>query len=126
MATLSTHIGLSVSVPLDAVSLAGTSVSGMATALTKRYQRKLAKVMKLTGIVTSALAVFETSVSKALKDSKIDEQEFSRFQTLYWKSFNNLSNVNHKMEVENRNQFGKSLLEEINSLNKELRKRDIR
>ena len=101
---LSMLIGLSVSVPLDAVSLAGTSVSGMATALTKKYQRKLAKGTKLTDIVTSALAVFETSVSEALKDSKIDEQEFNRFQALYYRPFNNLSNVNHKMEVEKRNQ----------------------
>ena len=123
---LSTVIGYSVSVPLDAVSLAGTSVSGMATALTKKYQRKLGKGTKLTDILTSALAVFETSVSKALKDSKTDEQEFNRFQALYYKSFNNLSNFNHKMEVENRNQLEKSLLKEINNLTKKLRKRDAK
>ena len=39
--TLSTFIGLPVSIPLGAVSLAGSSVSAMATALTKNYQRNL-------------------------------------------------------------------------------------
>ena len=71
---LSTFIGLPVSIPLGAVSLAGASVSGIATALTKKYQKKLTKVMKLTDIITSALAVFEMSVSKVLKDGKVDEQ----------------------------------------------------
>ena len=61
------------SIPLGEVPLIGVSVSGIATALTKKYQKKLGKVMKLIDIVTSALAVFETSVSKALKDGKIDE-----------------------------------------------------
>ena len=64
VATLSTFVGLPVSIPLDAVSMAGVSVSGMATALTKKYQKKLVKFTKLTDIITSALAVFETSISK--------------------------------------------------------------
>ena len=71
---LSTFISLPVSIPLGAISLAGASVSGIATALTKEYQKKLTKVTKLTDIITSALAVFEMSVSKVLKDGKIDEQ----------------------------------------------------
>ena len=62
VATLSMFIDLSVSIPLDAVSLAGVSVAGVsltgvATALTKKYQKKLTKVMKLVDIVTSASAV---------------------------------------------------------------------
>ena len=68
--------------------------------------------------------MLETSVSKVLKDGKIDEQEFDMLQALYYESFNNLSNVDHKMEAENRNQFEKSLCEEINDLKKKLRKRD--
>ena len=38
--TLSTYIGLHVSIPLGAVSLAGESISGVAMALTKKYQIK--------------------------------------------------------------------------------------
>ena len=72
---MSTLVSLPLSIPLGAVSLSGASVSGMATTLTKKYQKKLAKVMKLTDVVTSVLAVFETSISKALNDHKFDERE---------------------------------------------------
>ena len=77
VATLSTFIGLPVSIPLGAVSLAGASLSGVTMALTKKYQKKLSKVTKLVDIVTSALAIFEMSVSKALNNGKIDEKEFN-------------------------------------------------
>ena len=105
VAKLSTFIP--VSIPLGAVSLAGVSVNGMATALTKKYQKKLSKVTKLVDIVTSALAVFETSVSKALNNGKIDEEEFNMLQTLCSKSLNELTGVNRKMGAESRNQFEK-------------------
>ena len=83
VAMLSMFIGLPMSIPLSTVSLPGVSVSGIATALTKKYQNKLAKVMKLTDIVTSALAVFETSTSMVLKDGKIVQWEFDILQTLH-------------------------------------------
>ena len=105
VATLSTFIGHAVRISLGAVSLAGASVSGMAAALTKKYQKKLAKVTKLTDIVTLALAVFEMSISKMFKDGKIYKQEFNRFQTLHLEAFNDLSNVGHKMAAETRSQF---------------------
>ena len=73
LATRSTVIGLPVSIPLGMVSLAGVSVSGMTTALTKKYQKKLTKVMKLVDFVTSAISVFEASLSKAFNNGKIDE-----------------------------------------------------
>ena len=76
MATFGILVGLPVIIPLGTISLAGVSVSGMAMMLTKKYQKKLAKAMKLIDIITSALAMFEMSVSKALKDGKIDEREF--------------------------------------------------
>ena len=60
VATLSTFIGLPVSIPLGAISLARVSVSGVTTALTKKLQKKLTKVTALTDIVTSAIAIFET------------------------------------------------------------------
>ena len=71
--TLSTFVGLPVTIPLGAVSLAGVSVSGMPTVLTKKFQKKLTKVMKLVDIMTSALATFKTSISKAFNNGRIDE-----------------------------------------------------
>ena len=116
VATLSTFIGLPVSIPLGVISLAGASISGVTTALAKKYQKKLTKVTKLTDIITSAIAVFETCLSKALRNGKIDEEEFNILQTFHLKTLNELSDVNRKMEAENRNQFEKSLLEEINDI----------
>ena len=123
--TLSTFVGLPVSIPLGAVSLAGASVIGVATALTKMYQKKLTKVTKLVDIVTSTIAVSETSVSKALNNCEIDEREFQVLQELHLKVINELSNVDCRMKSETRNQLQKSLMEEINEIKKTLRKRNI-
>ena len=71
MATLATFISLPVSIPLGAVSLAGASISGVTTALTKKYQKELTKVTKLTDIITPTIAVFETCLSKALMEKTI-------------------------------------------------------
>ena len=125
MTTLSTFVGLTVSIPLGAISLDGASVSGVATELTSNYQKKLTKAEKLVDIVTLAIAVFETSVSKSLNNDEIDEREFGMLQDLHFKVINNLANVDRKMESENRNQLQKSLLEEINQIKKTLRKRDV-
>ena len=91
VAMLSTFIGLPVSIPLGGISLAGASVGGMAMVLTKKYQKKLTKVTKLVDIITSALAVFETSISKALNDGKVDEQKFGMLETLHLIALNELA-----------------------------------
>ena len=84
---------------MGAISLAGASVSGVPMALTKKYQKILAKVPKLADIVMSALAVFETSVSKALNDGEVDKLEFAMLQTLQLGVLlNELANVDYKME----------------------------
>ena len=93
VATLSMFICLPMSIPLGAISLAGVSVSGMAMVLTKEYQKKLVKVTKLTDIVTLAIAVAETSVSKELNNVEIDEREFAMLQTLHLGVLNELANV---------------------------------
>ena len=74
----------------------------MATVPTKKYQKKLMKVTKLTDIVILVLAIFEMSLSKTFKDSKIDEWKFATLQALHLGLINKLANVNHKMEAEIR------------------------
>ena len=71
----------------------------------------------MVDIVTSAISVFETSISKALNNGEIDEQEFGMLQDLHLKVINELANVDHKMETEMRTQL-QSLLEEINEIKK--------
>ena len=114
VATFATFIGLPVSIPLGVVSLAGARISGMATALTKKYQKKFSKVTKLTDIIMWAAVVFERAVSKSLKDGKIDEEEFNSIQTFHLKTMNELTGIDPAVEAEN------SLLEEINEIKKNL------
>ena len=86
--------------------------------LTKKYQKKLKKVMCLIDIITLALVVFERVVSGTLKNGIINEEEFNTLQTLHLETLNELTGINHRMEAEHRSLVEKSLLEEINKLKK--------
>ena len=118
VATFATFIGLPVSIPLGAASLTGATASGIISTLTKKYQQKLKKVMKLTDIITPALAVFKRVVSGSLKDGVIDEEEFNMLQTLHLEMLNELMSIDRRMEAEHRSLVEKSLLEEINNMKK--------
>ena len=118
MATFATFIGIPVSTALGAASMTRVIASGIISVLTKKYQQKLKKVMRLIDIVTPALVVFERVVSGALKNSVIDEEEFNTLQTLHLETLNELTGINHRMEAEHRSLVEKSLLEEINKLKK--------
>ena len=118
VATFVTFIRAPVSIPLGVASMTGAIASGIISVLTKKYQQKLKKVTKLIDLVTPALVVFERVVSSSLKDGKIDEEEFNMLQTLHLEMLNELTGVNHRMEVERRSLAEKSLLEEINELKK--------
>ena len=107
VATLSTFIGLPITIPLGAVSLAGVSAGGVTTALTSKYQKKLSKVTTLVDIGTSAISVFEMRLSKGLNNGKIDKQVFSVLQESHLKVVKELANVDHKMELETRAQLQK-------------------
>ena len=118
VATFATFIGLPVSISLGVASLTGANVSGIISALTKKYQKKLKKVTKLIDIVTPALVVFERVVSCSLKNGVIDEEEFNMLQTLHLETLNELTDVDRAMETEHRSLVKKSLLEEINNIKK--------
>ena len=116
--TLSMFIGVLMNITLSNVSLARASVSGVSAALTKKYEKKVAKVMKLVIIIISALAVFEMNISKALNNGKVDEKEFGVLKMLNFKVLNELANIDHSMEAEMRTQLQKRLLYETNNLKK--------
>ena len=65
-----------------------------------------------------ATVVFERVISGALKDGIINEEEFNTLQTLHLETLNELTGVDHRMEVENRSLAEKSLMEEINNVKK--------
>ena len=116
IATVATIVDIPVSAGLGGVALASSISVGLVTALVKKYQKKLNKVMKLYNIATSATAVFETSTSQALNDGKIDLKEFQLLQGTYYKALEKLSSTDREMAVETRGQFEKSLLEELQSI----------
>ena len=117
-ATVTTFIGLPVSMALGAASLTGAIASGVISTLTKKYQKKLKKVTRLTDFITRATVVFDRVISAALKDGIIDEEEFNTLQTLHLETLNELTGVDRRMEAENRSLVEKSLMEEINELKK--------
>ena len=63
-------------------------------------------------IVTPALVIFERVVSGALKNGVIDEEEFNMLQALHLETLNELTGIDHRMEVEHRSLAEKSLLED--------------
>ena len=123
VATFATFVGIPVSAALGAASITGAIASGIISVLAKKYQKKLKKVTKLIDIVTPALVVFERVISGALKDGIIDEEEFNTLQMLHLETFNELTGVDRRMEVENRSLVEKSLMEEINELKKKIKAR---
>ena len=118
VATFATFVGIPVSILLGVSSMTGAIASGIISVLAEKYQKKLKKVTKLIDIVTPALVVFERVISVALKDGIIDEEEFNTLQMLHLETLNELTGVDHRMEVENRSLVEKSLMEEINELKK--------
>ena len=116
--TFATFVRLPVSMVLGAASLTGVIASGIISTLTKKYQKKHKKVTHLIDIITVATVVFDRVISVALKDGIIDEEEFNTLQTLHLETLNELTGVDHRMEVENRSLFEKNLMEEINELKK--------
>ena len=103
-------------------TLALSYLSGIISALTKKYQQKRKKVTKLIDtwidIITPALVIFERAVSKSLKNGIIDEEEFNTLQMLHLEMLKELTSIDCRMEVEHRSLVEKSLLEEINNVKK--------
>ena len=69
-------------------------------------------------IITPALVVFERVVSGALRNGVIDEEEFNTLQTLHLETLNELTDIDRRMEAEDRSLVEKNLLEEINEIKK--------
>ena len=103
---------------LGAASLTGAIASGIISTPTKKYQKKLKKVTRLTDIITRATVVFDRVISGALKNGAIGEEEFNTLQRLHLETLTELTGVNCRMEAENRSLVEKSLMEEINELRK--------
>ena len=109
VATFASFVGLSVSMALSAASMTGVIASGIILVLAKKYQKKLKKVTRLIDIVTPALVVFERIISGALKNRVIDEEELNTLQTIHLETLNELTDVDRRMEVENRSHIPQNI-----------------
>ena len=98
--------------------MTGVIACGIISVLTKKYQQKLKKVMRLIDMVTPALVIFERVVSGTLKNGINNKEEFNMLQTLHLETLIELTGINHRMEAEHRSIVKKGLLEEINELKK--------
>ena len=113
--------GLPISVPLAGVALGGAISSGICTMFIKKYKKKISRNEKLHDILTSAIAVFETTISESLTQmSLINEREFKIIQGVYFKALQELSSIDRKMKVTEQEQFQKNMLEELENLKKTL------
>ena len=118
VATFATFIWIPVSAALGVASMTGAVSSGIISMLTKKYQKKLKKVTCLIDIVTPALVLSERPVSGTLKNGVIDEEEFNMLQTLHLETLTELTGIDCRMEAEHRSLVEKSLMEEINEIQK--------
>jgi BMFP domain-containing protein YqiC len=113
--------GLPISVPLAGVALGGAISSGICTMFIKKYKKKISRNEKLHDILTSAIAVFKTTISESLTQmSLINEREFKIIQGVYFKTLTELSSIDRKMKVTEQEQFQKNMLEELENLKKTL------
>ena len=119
IATGATFIGIPVSAALGSLSLAGAISTGISSAIIKKYQKKLSRNEKLYAMVTSAIAVFETTISESLNNGTlIDEREFVKIQGVYFNSLRSLSATDRKLKKVEEDQLKKNIENELQNLKK--------
>ena len=70
-------------------------------------------------MVTSAIAVFETTISESLNNGTlIDEREFVKIQGVYFNTLRNLSATDRKLKKVEEDQFQKNIANELQNLKK--------
>ena len=112
-----TIVGLPISASLAIVSTISTCVGACLLLTSKKYKKKLLKCYELLDKITTSLATFETLISLNIDDnSVIDAKEFHKLQTLYLQLMTHVRNINRKMKVQTKENFQKTIMDEINGL----------
>ena len=114
-----TVVGLPVSATLRVVSTVSTCVGACLLLTSIKYKKKLLKCYELLDKITTSLATFETLISLSIDDdSVIDAKEFHKLQTLYLQLMTHVRNIDWKMKVQTEENFQKTMMDEINGLEK--------
>ena len=106
---------------MGVVSTVSTCVGACLLLTSKKYKKKLLKCYKLLDKITTSLATFETLISISIDDnSVIDAKEFHKLQTLYLQLMTHVRNIDRKIKVQTEENFQKTIMDEINGLEKAL------
>ena len=113
--------GLPISTSLGVVSTASTFAGVVLLLTSKRYKKKLLKCYELLDKIMSTLATFEVLISLSIDDGTvIDAKEFHKLQTLYLEVMTHVRNMDRKMKVQTKENFQKTIMDEITNLKKAL------
>ena len=114
-----TFVGLPISTSLAIVSTVSTCVGACLLLMSEKYKKKLLKCYELLDKITASLATFETLISLSIDDgSVIDVKEFHKLLTLYFQLMTHIRNIDRKMKVQTEENFQKTIMDEINGLEK--------
>lgn len=80
---LATGVGVPVALPLGCISLTLALFSMTTSAFNKKIKVKLQKHTAMVQLIMAKLSSFRLIISKALQDSQITDEEFSRLQADY-------------------------------------------
>ena len=121
LGTAFTIVGLPISASLGIVSTISICVGACLLLTSKKYKKKLLKCYELLDKITSSLATFEVLISLSIDDGTvIDAKEFHKLQTLYLQMMTFVRNIDRKMKVQTDENFQKTIMNEINNLEKAL------
>ena len=119
-----TVVGLPISASLAIVSTVSTCIGACLLLTPKKYKKKLLKCYGLLDKITTSLATFETLISLNIDDnSVIDAKEFQKLQTLCLQLMTHVRNIDRKMKVQTEENFQKTIMDEINGLEKALERK---
>ena len=114
-----TVVGLPICASLAIVSTVSTCVGACLLLTSKKYKKKLLKCYELLDKITTSLATSETLISLSIDDgSVIDAKEFHKLQTLYLQLMTHVRNIDRNMKVQMKENFQKTIMNEINGLKK--------
>ena len=116
-----TIVGFPISASLAIVSTVSTCVGACLLLTSKKYKKQLLKCYELLDKITTSLATLETLISLSLDNGNvIDAKEFHKLQTLYLQLMTHVRNIDRKMKVQTKENFQKTIMDELVNLKKVL------
>lgn len=116
---LATGVGTPVSLILGGVAAAVGGLSFIASAIMKKIVKKLEKHESISTLASSKLSSLKLSISKALEDSKVSDEEFKQIQT----DFDDYKSKKASIQTKTRAEYNKPL--DIEDLKKQFLKKGI-